>query len=128
MPPMYCLTVRSILDGEIDFLNRLLFANHCREAACDLVAALDHVFGDVVKHLGTIVRARFCPARSVARRFHRIANIFTVAERSFAQQLALASIHRIRVARIGPRLLAADVLLHGAVDWATCRLIFFVLD
>ncbi len=45
-----------------------------------------------------------------------VADVFAVAERSLADQLAVAVVDGEAVAGVGPRLLAADVLLHGAVD------------
>ena len=82
----------------------------------NLVAALDHVFRNVIDHLRAIVRAGFGPAGRVARRFHCVANVFAIAQRRFAQQFALAPVHRERITGIGPRLFAADVLLHCAID------------
>ena len=88
-----------------------------RQPLRNLVAPLDHVFGNVVENLRAIVRAGVCAQPDgAARRFHGVANIFAIAQRRLAQQLALAAVYRERVAGIRPRLLAADVLLDGAVD------------
>ncbi len=113
------------LDREIGFHRGLFLADGRSQPMRDLVAPLDHVFRDVVDHLRARVRRRPRPAGRVARRFHRVANVFAIAERRFAEQLAVAPVNRERVAGIGPRLFAADVLLHRAVNWrsppARCR-------
>src|ERR1700761_896682 len=48
--------------------------------------------------------------------FDGVADVLAVAERGLADELALAVVDREAVAGVGTRLLAADVLLHGAVD------------
>ena len=104
------------LHGEIHF-HRGLLRTHCpRQPPGNLVAALDHVFRKVVENLRAIVRRALGPARCIARSFNRVANILAIAQRRLAQQLALAPVHREGISRIGPRLFAADVLLHRAID------------
>jgi len=104
-------------------LRRSIFWAECsrlkprrERGARDFVAALDHVFGEEVKDLSAIVRGISGPARRIPRGFNGVANVFSVAERCFAEQLTFAPINRERVARVGTRLFAADVLLHSAVD------------
>ncbi len=75
--------MRSML--EIHFRGSLLFADHGRQAMRDFVAALGKILRAVVKNLGAIVRRSLCPRRSLARRLDCIANIFAIAERSFAE-------------------------------------------
>ena len=96
----------------------LIWSGGAREPMRDFVAALDHVFGEEVKDLRTIVRGGSCPTCGVARGFNSVANVFAVAERRFAEQFAFASENGERVAGVGTRLFAADVLLHSAVDIA----------
>src|SRR5258708_30892148 len=47
-------------------------------------------------------------------------NVFAVVEGRCSEQPAVGAAHRHAVTRIGPRLLAADVEFHGAIDWR-CR-------
>ena len=56
------------------------------------------------------------PMLRLASRFHGVANVFAIAQRSFAQQAAIGRAHFHAVAGVGTCLLAADVELDGAVD------------
>ena len=94
----------------------LSFSDHCGQAARDLIAALRKIFRDVVKNLRAVVRGGLRPARSLVRRFDRVANVFAIAQRRFAQKTAIRGAHFHAVAGVGTRLLAADVELHRAVD------------
>src|SRR5205085_12054522 len=67
------------------------------------------------------MRGALRPTCSFARRFDRIANVFAVSERSFAEQLAVRAADFHAVAGIRPRLLAANVKLNRPVN---CKLRF----
>src|SRR6056297_3907065 len=49
------------------------------------------------------------PSASPARGFHGVADVLAVADARMAQQLAAPRIYRLRIAAIGPYLLAADI-------------------
>src|SRR5262249_39665281 len=51
------------------------------------------------------------------RSLNCVADILAISQRSLTQQRAIAPVHRKAVTRIWPRLLAADVLLHRAIDY-----------
>ena len=78
---------KNALDAEIEFGRGLLCADDRGQAADDFVAALGEILGAVVKNLRTVVRGGFRPCLRLAGRLDRIANVFAVAERSFAQQI-----------------------------------------
>ena len=67
------------------------------------------------------MRSHLRPARSASRSFHCIADVFAVAERRFAEQLALPPVNREGVAGVWPGLLSANVLLDSAVDSRVSR-------
>ena len=82
----------------------------------------------------TVVRGLLCPLGGGARSLHSVADVLAIAERSFADELAVARVDGIAVSAVGPRLFAADVLLDGAIDgnrrwggfvrigdWSGCR-------
>src|SRR5712671_4952967 len=51
-----------------------------------------------------------------ARRFDGVANVLAVAQRRFPKQPPVRAAHFDAVTRIRPRLFAADIEFHGAVD------------
>src|SRR5438128_7918722 len=78
------------------------------------------VLGHVVQNLGAVVAARRRPtAERGPGGLDGIAQVFAVAVANFANDLAAWAINKTRVARIGPRLFAADVHLGRAVDRRT---------
>src|SRR5882762_7632916 len=62
------------------------------------------------------MRSCFAPGFRFARRLDGVANVLAVAKRRFPKQTPVRATHFDAVTRIGPRLFAADVELHGAVD------------
>jgi hypothetical protein len=82
----------------------------------DLVPPLNHIFGDVVDHLCTAMRGHLCPARGATRRFHRVADVFAVADRSFAEQFTRPSENRNGITGVGARLLSTYILFDCAVN------------
>ena len=106
------------LDAQPHFVSRRHLSNYGRETLADFFSTLRKIFGSVEQHLRSIVRRRFSPAFGLARGFHRVAYVFSIAKRRFAQQCTRISIHRYAVSRIRPRLFSANVKLHGAVDSA----------
>ncbi len=67
------------------------------------------------------MRGRPAPAFRFARPFDGVANVLAIAKRRFSEQPSVGSVHFDAIARIGPRLLAADVELHGAIDRGSCE-------
>ncbi len=104
------------LDAEIDFRGRLLFADHGSEAVRNFIAALGKILRAVVENLRSIVRRSLRPRRGLARRLDRVANVFAIAQRSFAQQSSVGRAHLHAVAGVGPRLLASYVELDGSIN------------
>ena len=75
------------------------------------------ILGDVVEDLRAIVRRRAGPARSRRpRRLDGVADVLAVALADLADLLAVRTVDRAAVARVGARLLAADEELRRAVD------------
>src|ERR1700746_643208 len=103
-------------DAGSDFLLGLLVADHRREAACDLRLPKRQILGHVIKNLGAVVGSCLCPAGSLPRSLDSIANVFAVAKRRLAENLAVRAADLDAVAGIGARLFSSDVQLHGAVD------------
>src|SRR5713226_8143565 len=64
----------------------------------------------------------FAPAFSFARRLDGVSNVFAIAQRRLTQQTAIRAVHFDAVAGIGPRLLAADVEFHSAVDRRSAKI------
>src|SRR5947209_17691496 len=64
----------------------------------------------------------FAPAFGFARRFDGVSDVFAIAQRRLTQQTAIRAVHFDAVARIGPRLLAADVQFHRAVDGRSAKI------
>src|SRR5207247_5779366 len=58
----------------------------------------------------------FAPTRSFPRRLNCITNVFSVAQRHFAEQPSIPVAHFHAVAGIRARLLASDVELHRSVN------------
>src|SRR5260370_14166187 len=56
------------------------------------------------------------PAFRFARRFDGVANVLAVAKRRFPKHTPVGGAHFDAVTRIRPRLFAANVELHGAID------------
>ena len=83
---------------------------------CEFRGAGGEVLRDVVEHLRAVVRRGRGPAGGLGRGLHRVADVLAVAEAGLADGLALCSVDGIGIAGIGPRLLAADIELGGAVD------------
>src|SRR5260370_687487 len=108
---------KDALDTEAHFGFRLLLADHSGQAAGDFFAALGKIFRDVVEHLRAIMRHCLAPAFRFARGFDGVANVLAVAERRLSKQTPVGGAHFDAVTRIWPRLFAADVELHSAVDW-----------
>ena len=101
----------------VDFRPRLLRAlPHGTEAGREFFRTRREVFGDVIEHLRPVMRRGGGPAGGLGRGLHRIADVLAAAEAHLADGLAFRSVHGIGMARIGPRLLAADIELGGAVN------------
>src|SRR5690606_30244851 len=56
------------------------------------------------------------PASGLCRRFHRVANVLAIADPGLTYDRATLADDRIAVAAIRARLLAADIVLHRAID------------
>ena len=64
------------------------------------------------------MRCRATPCPGFGRRLHSVANVLAVAESGLANDLFALAQHRIAVTAVRTRLLAADIVLHRAVDCA----------
>src|SRR5258708_30551877 len=62
------------------------------------------------------MRSCFAPGFRFARRLDGVANVLAVAKRRFPEQTPVRATHFDAVTRIRPRLFAADIELHGAID------------
>src|SRR5207245_10248928 len=94
----------------------LSLSNRRRERARDLITALRKVLRHVIKNLCAIVGCPLTPTRSFTRRLNCITNVFSVAQRHFAEQPSIPVAHFHAVAGIRARLLASDVELHRSVN------------
>ncbi len=92
----------------------------------NLIATLSKILCAVVEHLGAGVRRRSRPRFSFASRFHRVADVFAIAEWSFAEQAAIRATHFHAVSGVRTSLLASDVELYSTIDCRNARL--FRLD
>src|SRR5262249_38422063 len=106
------------LDRRLDLPGRRLGALTGRsvQPPPELVGACAQVLGDIVENLGAIVRRLRGPAGARTRRLDGVADILAVAVANFADQVATRVVDRPAVARIGPGLLAADVVLGRTVQ------------
>ena len=77
---------KNALEAEIEFGGGLLVADDRGQTADDFVAPLGKILRAVVKNLRPIMRRCFRPGFGLARSLDRVANVFAIAERSFAQQ------------------------------------------
>ncbi len=112
-----CGVSEDALDGEIDFDGGLFFADARREPMRESRRGAGSCFRQCSREPARdCAREVLAHPDGVARGFNCVANVFAIAERRFAEQFAVAPVNRERVAGVGPRLLAADVLLHCAVD------------
>src|SRR4029077_11185122 len=84
--------------------------------ACgELLAARREILGDEVEDLRTHMPAAASPAGSGVCRFDRIADIFAIPFRDFAEDTAVRADDLAGVALVWPGLLAADEELVGAI-------------
>src|SRR5438445_361445 len=104
------------LDSETHFSGSLSLSNRSRKATRDLLPALRKILRHVVHHLRAIVGCPLTPTRSFTRRLNCITNVFSVAQRHFAEQPSIPVAHFHAVAGIRARLLASDVELHRSVN------------
>src|SRR5579872_4737805 len=104
------------LDPEFDLFRCLLRTDTGGKASDDFASPQGQILGAVIKYLCAIVRRGFGPTRDLARSFHRIPNIFAIAERSFAKQAALRRTYLHAVARVRASLFAPDIKLDCAID------------
>src|SRR5438132_4546368 len=104
------------LNSEIHFGGSLSLSNRRRESARDLITPLRKVLRHVIKNLCAIVGCPLTPTRSFTRRLNCITNVFSVAQRHFAEQPSIPVAHFHAVAGIRARLLASDVELHRSVN------------
>jgi hypothetical protein len=84
---------KDAFNPKIDFACCLIFPNGCGEPVGNFAAALREVLCQVVQHLGAIMSGGFRPGFCLARCFHGIADIFAIAQRRLAQDLAVRSAH-----------------------------------
>ncbi len=68
----------------------LLFSDHRGQTADNFFAALRKIFRHVVENLCAGVRRALGPAGSFVCCLHRVANIFSIAQRGLAQQPAVS--------------------------------------
>src|SRR5437773_5433116 len=107
---------KDALDSGVHFGRSLSLSNRRRESARDLITPLRKVLRHVIKNLCAIVGCPLTPTRSFTRRLNCITNVFSVAQRHFAEQPSIPVAHFHAVAGIRARLLASDVELHRSVN------------
>jgi hypothetical protein len=98
---------------------RLLGPDDRCQAGLEARRVGEQVFCDVVQDLGAPMRRGAAPGAGLDGGFHGVADVLAVAFGHDAQQLAASALHLTAVARVGPRLRAADIELGGAVDGRT---------
>ena len=80
-----CGIGKNALHAEIH-LTRSLFVSHDESQALnDFIPPQREIFGAVIQHLCASVRRRLCPSIRFAGRFYRVADIFSIAQRSFTE-------------------------------------------
>ena len=107
---------KEAFDAGLNFLCGLLFADGGGESCGDFVGPLGKIFGNVEKDLCAVMRGGLGPALGFAGGFYGVPNVFAIAQRSFSEQFAIATVNGNTVARIGAGLFAANVELYGAID------------
>src|SRR5207248_410408 len=104
------------LNAEIDLPGSLLRSHRSCQALNNFRAPQGEILCAVIQHLGAVVCGGLRPSCSFARCFHRVANVFSIPQRGFAEQLSIGRAHFHAIAGIWTRLFAADIKFDRAVD------------
>src|SRR5690606_24247907 len=94
----------------------LVDAGAFHQSRHEIPTARIEVFAEIVEHLRPVMGCCCAPASGLCRRFHRVANVLAIADPGLTYDRATLADDRIAVAAIRARLLAADIVLHRAID------------